>query len=291
MYVIRCILQFVPYTCQKHKTSVYIYMHLCISLEAKFRCPRNLDATKEFSNCWRPQQHMVCCLIPGLLECHFLMPSDLPMDSNMEMTLLSHSLDIALERLQKLGRQLPAHLHVQADNTSREMRNQNLAQWGALLVARGLFRSVTYGFLPVGHTHNDVGQRFSTVATHLAGQHTLETDEDCAYNVLLACFVVDELVALWFLWLLRWCVVLLCFGFVCGCVCCVCCLYLVFSFLLLPYLSYLHTCVCIYISLSASVYTYISICAYIDVYINMYMYTYIIHVYPSLPIQIYVYRL
>jgi hypothetical protein len=125
--------------------------------QAKFRIPRNLDATKEFSTCWRPQQHMACCLVPGLLECQFLLGPDLPKDSCMEMTLLAHTLDLALERLQKVGRKLPAHLHVQADNTCREMRNQHLAKWGSLLVAKGSHSPETYT-----HTHSPISQLGAT---------------------------------------------------------------------------------------------------------------------------------
>ena len=30
IYIIRCILQFVPYNCKKHKTSVCIYIYACM---------------------------------------------------------------------------------------------------------------------------------------------------------------------------------------------------------------------------------------------------------------------
>ena len=90
--------------------------------------------------------------MPGLIECYYLLGADFKKDSNMEATLLTHTLDIAVEHLQRRGQKLPTHLHVQADKTSREMRTQITAKWGAVLVAKGLFRSVTFGYLPVGHT-------------------------------------------------------------------------------------------------------------------------------------------
>ena len=114
----------------------------------------------------------------------------------MEATLLTHTLDIAVEHLQRRGRKLPTHLHVQADNTSREMRNQITAKWGAVLVAKGLFRSVTFGYLPVGHTRNDVDQRVSTVATLLAGQAVLETSEDSSCSISL-----QQSIEIWWLML------------------------------------------------------------------------------------------
>ena len=78
-------------------------------------------------------------------------------DSCMEMTLLAHTLDLALERLQKVGRQLPAHLHVQADNACREMRNQHLAKWGSLLVAKGTRSPEFYTY-----THSPISQLGAT---------------------------------------------------------------------------------------------------------------------------------
>ena len=137
-----------------------------------------MAATKEFEKAWRPVQHLVCCLVPGLVEMFFLLRSGLAQDSNMQATLLSHALDVVMQLLAKRNRKMPQHLHVQADNTSREMRNQFMFQWGALLVATGKFRSVSFAFLPVGHTHIDVDQRFSSIATYLSRQHILETPQD-----------------------------------------------------------------------------------------------------------------
>jgi len=95
----------------------------------------------------------------------------------MQMTLLSHTLDKVAAGLSKRGRDLPVNLVIQADNTCRETRNQFLFQWAAVLLLRGIFRSITFHFLPVGHTHLDLDQRFSIIATALSRQKVLETPE------------------------------------------------------------------------------------------------------------------
>ena len=146
---------------------------------AKFRVPRNLEATKEFEKCWRPDLHVVCVLVPGLIEQYFIMNTDLAKDSNMEATLCAHALDLCDELLGSRGCKLPAHLQIFADNTAREARNQHFFMWCSSLVSKDVFRSVAIGFLQVGHAHNQVDQRFSVVSTELARQDILETPEDC----------------------------------------------------------------------------------------------------------------
>ena len=96
----------------------------------------------------------------------------------MVQTLLSHSLDIVMESLRQRGRAMPKHFTIQVDNTTRENRNQHLNKCAAALVMRSVFRSVTFSFLPVGHTHINLDQRFSSIATGLTQQNILETLED-----------------------------------------------------------------------------------------------------------------
>lgn len=146
--------------------------------QAKFRLPRNLVATKQFEKAWRPQQHMVGTIIAGLMEVYYLLPNDCAQDSNMQLTLLTHTLDKVSEQLQGRGRCMPANLIVQADNTCRETRNQFGLKWAAVLIMKGNFRSVTFQFMQVGHTHVDIDQRFSIVATALSKSEVLETPED-----------------------------------------------------------------------------------------------------------------
>lgn len=55
------------------------------------------------------------------------------------------------------GIDTPAHLTCQADNCSREMKNQYTLLFGVLLVHTDTVRSFTCSFLRKGHTHEDIG--------------------------------------------------------------------------------------------------------------------------------------
>lgn len=71
-----------------------------------------------------------------------------------------------LTRKRKEG-PLPPKLFVQLDNCSRENKNKYVLAYMELLVAYQVFDSVECGFLPVGHTHEDVDQAFSTTSSRL----------------------------------------------------------------------------------------------------------------------------
>ena len=63
--------------------------------QAKGRCPRNLENSKQWSNLWRPHLHIVGVTVEGLFEQYWVMDQDVPKDSNMECTCLSLALDKA----------------------------------------------------------------------------------------------------------------------------------------------------------------------------------------------------
>jgi hypothetical protein len=146
--------------------------------QAKFRLPRNMQLTKQNESAWRPQEHLMGVLAAGVGEFYFLLPPDSVKDTSSVATLLSHSLDLISDTLRQRGRCMPKHVVVQCDNTASQNRNQYLNKWAAALTMRSVFRSVSFNYLPVGHTHLNLDQRFSIIATGLNQQSVLETPED-----------------------------------------------------------------------------------------------------------------
>ena len=91
--------------------------------QAKGRCPRNLENSKQWSNLWRPQLHIVGVTVEGLFEQYWVMDQDVPKDSNMECTCLSLALDKAKNLLAQKGLRLPEFISIKYDNTGREGEN------------------------------------------------------------------------------------------------------------------------------------------------------------------------
>lgn len=62
---------------------------------------------------------------------------------------------------------LPPRLYLQMDNCSGDNKNYTVIGYLNWLVTTGVFNSIEVGFLPVGHTHEDIDQGFSVVSRHL----------------------------------------------------------------------------------------------------------------------------
>ena len=73
---------------------------------------------------------------------------------------------------------MPRHWVFQTDNTTREQRNSWAFLYCAWLVANGACRTVDQLFYRVGHTHNEVDQRFWVIGSALAKEATLQTPGD-----------------------------------------------------------------------------------------------------------------
>ena len=129
--------------------------------QAKGRCPRNLENSKDWSQLWRPQLHIVGVTVEGLFEQHWVMDADVPKDSNMECTCLSLALDKAKDLLAQKGLRLPEFISIKYDNTGREGKNQHVAKWMSWIQHSGIARQVQDGCGEPGHSHDPQDQRFS----------------------------------------------------------------------------------------------------------------------------------
>jgi len=78
---------------------------------------------------------------------------------------LSRMLEVVYAQCKAKGVAFPRHLVVQSDNTTAQAKNQHVAKFLAYLVGRYKFATANLFFLPVGHTHEDIGsQLFAAVA-------------------------------------------------------------------------------------------------------------------------------
>ncbi len=77
---------------------------------------------------------------------------------------------------------LPRTFFVQVDNCTRENKNHYFMAYLQSLVALGIFDTVEVGFLPKGHTHEDVDQCFSQTSCRLK-QHNAITLTDLHYQL------------------------------------------------------------------------------------------------------------
>ena len=82
-------------------------------------------------------------------------------DSNQVVTSIMHVLEDVRSRR---GNRLPPILRIQADNCARENKNQYMFALCATLVGLKYFAEVHLSFLIVGHTHEDIDQRFSVIS-------------------------------------------------------------------------------------------------------------------------------
>ena len=146
--------------------------------QSKFALPRvaRLQGTSLLAKTWRPTVHVTGVVVWGLFELYVIMPPDCPKDSNMNSTIVGFALEKAAQILKEEGPEkgFPPNLILSLDNTPREGKNSLFASFCSWLVSSELFHSVQCEYLQVDHTHNELDQRFSTMASVIKQAETIE---------------------------------------------------------------------------------------------------------------------
>ena len=93
--------------------------------------------------------------------------------ANLCASTLMHTLVKWQEGLRMQGRELPRTLYLLVDGGSENV-NKTLFALYAWLVTFDIFEQIYVTRLPVGHTHNDLDQRWSIVAQRLHGKHGVD---------------------------------------------------------------------------------------------------------------------
>ena len=91
---------------------------------SKFKVPRLLQGSKEFQHCWRPELHLQCVLIEGIVEAYYLSDLDVSKDSNLQLTIILRTLQLAKDFFDKQGRAMPDKIRLHTDNAVAEGKNQ-----------------------------------------------------------------------------------------------------------------------------------------------------------------------
>lgn len=118
--------------------------------------------------------------VHGFGNFFYVTPPDIPHDTNTTWSII---LDV-LNRLHG-HREFPPSLWIQMDNTTADNKTKLTFMCQRLLVQAGIFREVVIGFLPVGHTHEDIDQAFSVIAQYLK-RHPVDTFDQLALACRLA---------------------------------------------------------------------------------------------------------
>jgi hypothetical protein len=119
------------------------------------------------------KMHLCGVLVHGIgLYCHVWIDAHHKHDSNQVVT----SIMKVLQDVKRRRNRLPPYLRIQADNCGRENKNVYILALCGTLVALGIFKEIQLSFLLVGHTHEDIDQRFSTISAALKRQdiHSLK---------------------------------------------------------------------------------------------------------------------
>jgi hypothetical protein len=151
------------------KRSCYIspQLYMCIIVDGMDQnttmVPRMRQTVKNIEHRF-VKTHLCGALVHGIgLYCDVWFGAHHKHDSNQVVSTLSYVIGDVLRRKGFL----PPTLRIQADNCTRENKNIYMFALCATLVGLGFFQEVELSFLIVGHTHEDIDQRFSCISSTL----------------------------------------------------------------------------------------------------------------------------
>jgi hypothetical protein len=135
--------------------------------------PRYCEKTYALQGAWRMPIHVYGALVHGYDPQIFLIPDHVRQGVNVTVEVLQRT----LRQLEEDGVELPPTLYLQLDNTAKQNKSRFLIAYLGELVKMGVFQNVYVSFLPVGHTHEDIDQLFSRLATAMKYKNSVTMEE------------------------------------------------------------------------------------------------------------------
>ena len=163
------------YYCRRMKgaeaDSDYLSMIVDGADQGKYAVPYHHVRTHNSGKCLRLPVHLMGVLVHGRRPHAFTYYENIKHGNNVTIEAIYQALAYELKR----GK-LPSKLYLQLDNTVKQCKSQYMIGFLAYLVLKGVFKYVVCSFLPVGHTHEDIDQFFSRIATYLMCHDALSAE-------------------------------------------------------------------------------------------------------------------
>ena len=142
---------------------------------SKYRWPRsNAMVSKEFASFNRPHLDVTGLLLHG--HGAFLAASEgwVAKEASWTIDLVAHATHLLSANVDLRS----AELIIQADNCTKEVKNNSFCRYLSLLVATRRLRRAELRFLQTGHSHEDIDAFFGQLTSYLEGQREIETPPD-----------------------------------------------------------------------------------------------------------------
>jgi hypothetical protein len=121
--------------------------------QAAYALPHFVDKDKDTEKCIKNPLYIMGGLVHGHRAYAFSYLKNVKHGSNITIECLHR----ILTDMKQSGKPIPKTIYLQLDNTTKQNKNRYLIAYAACLVEWGVTDRVIISFLPVGHTHEDIG--------------------------------------------------------------------------------------------------------------------------------------
>jgi hypothetical protein len=125
--------------------------------QAAYAMPHFLEQDKLSSSCQKNPCHVMGALVHGRASYAFTYLNNIKHGANIVIECIHR----ILEDTATSPDGIPPILMIQLDNTTKQNKNQFIVGYLSCLIEWGVVDKILVSFLPVGHTHEDIGILFS----------------------------------------------------------------------------------------------------------------------------------
>ena len=144
----------------KHEPGTYLSMIVDGADQSKHNLPHAAQKSHGSDAPFKIKMHLLGVLVHGVGTYAYTCPGHIAQGHNVTIQAIW---DTLVHILSVRGK-LPKTMFLQLDNTTKSCKGKYVHGFLAMLVQKGVFDKIVVGFLPVGHTHEDIDQFFGCIA-------------------------------------------------------------------------------------------------------------------------------